>query len=238
MRQVVFGVDLLEGVEGCNAYLLSGPDGPTLVDTGLARQAEAIIGQLEEAGYALSDLRAIVLTHCHADHAGNVAELAERSGAQVLAHRDEVPFVEGKATLPSASRLMRILSWLSERSSILREQPMFKAPRGKVDRALVDGDVLDALGGLRAVHAPGHTPGTLCLYHAERRTLFCGDALFNANPLTGRPGLRFPLPMATTDIDQARESARMLSEMAVDVLCPGHGKPILEGADKKMRALF
>ena len=238
MRQVVPDVYLLKGVQGCNIYLLAGAGGLTLLDTGWAGQADAIVGQLQEGGHALADLRAIVLTHSHPDHAGSVAELAARSGAQVLAHRDEIPFIEGKESLPSASRLLRLLTWMSERSGWLREQPMFRTPLANVNRALVGGDMVDPLGGLRVIHVPGHTPGSICLYHPERRILFCGDALFNANPLTSRAGLRLPIPMATMDNAQARESARKLSELAVDVLCPGHGQPILEGAGEKIKALF
>ena len=73
---------------------------------------------------------------------------------------------------------------------------------------------------------------------AERRILFCGDALFNANPITGRPGLRLPIRLATLDNAQARDSVRKLSTMAVEVLCCGHGEPILDGAGEKMRALL
>ena len=147
MRQVVPDVYLLEGVQGCNIYLLAGAGGLTLLDAGMAGQADRIAGQIQEGEHALSDLRAIVLTHFHVDHAGSVAELAGRSGAKVLAHRDEVPFVEGRATLPSASRLMRVLIWMSDRLSQLSDRGMFQTPPAKVDRALTEGDMVEALGG-------------------------------------------------------------------------------------------
>lgn len=98
--------------------------------------------------------------------------------------------------------------------------------------------MIETPGGLRVVHTPGHMPISMCLYQPERRILFCGDALFNADPMTGRPGLDFPIRMVSVDNARARESVRKLSELPIDVLCCGHGEPILDGADEKMRALL
>jgi glyoxylase-like metal-dependent hydrolase (beta-lactamase superfamily II) len=87
------------------------------------------------------------------------------------------------------------------------------------------------------IHVPGHTPGSISLYQPQRQILFCGDALFNANPLTGTPGLQLPLPAATVDDEQARASVCKLSALELRVLCCGHGEPILDGAGEQIAAL-
>ena len=140
MRQVVSGVYLMEGLRGGNVYLLISSKGLTLVDSGLGGDADLIVTQLQEAGYALSNLHSIVLTHAHGDHTGSSVELARRSGAQVLAHRDEVPYIEGTKTMPMASLSQRLLSWMGERI-------VFRRVPGKVDRILEDGDTIESLGG-------------------------------------------------------------------------------------------
>ncbi|MGD9162097.1 MAG: MBL fold metallo-hydrolase [Desulfobacteraceae bacterium] len=94
------------------------------------------------------------------------------------------------------------------------------------------------MGGLQVIRTPGHTPGSICLYHAERQILFCGDALFNANPITGRPGLRFPIRIVTLDNTLAHDSVSRLSTLAVEALCCGHGDPILERAGEKKALLM
>ena len=81
LRQVVSNVYSIEGLRGANVYLLVSDKGLTLVDSGLAADVERIAAQLLEAGYALSDLHSIVLTHAHGDHTGGAVELARRSGA-------------------------------------------------------------------------------------------------------------------------------------------------------------
>jgi len=233
MRQIVPDIYMVEGLraDSGNVYLLVSGEGLTLVDSGLAGAADQIEAQLREGGYRLSDVRAIVLTHAHADHMGSVAELARRSGAQVLAHQEEIPYIEQAKSMPGASPFQRLMNWLSDRT-IMKRSPC------KVSRPLQDREVIEAPGGLQVLHAPGHTPGSIALYQPERRILFCGDVFFNKNPMTGKEGLQLSLPLFTLDMRQARESARKLAALPVEVLCFGHGEPISEGANEKTWALL
>jgi len=231
VREIASDVWLFEGLRAGNVYLLGSGEGLTLVDTGLTSDVGQIVAQLEEGGFAPGHLQAIVLTHAHGDHAGGAAELARRSGADVIAHRDEVPYIEQTRSLRPGSLIGQVMNWLSSRL-------VFRTSPCEVDRAVEDGDVIEGLGGLEVVHTPGHTPGSMSLYQRERRILFCGDALFNADPMTGRPGLDFPIRVVSVDNAQARASVERLAELPIDVLCCGHGEPILEGANEKIEALL
>jgi len=167
------------------------------------------------------------LTHCHVDHTGSAAELVRRSGARVLAHRDEVPYIEKTESLPASSFVRRLLDWVSDR--------VFRTSACQVDQALEDGDVVDALGGLQVIHAPGHTPGNIALYGSKRGILFCGDTIFNGNPLSGRGGIQPPPRVVSLDATRAEASARMLAQLPAEVACFGHGEPILERAGERLR---
>ena len=193
MRQIVPGVYLVEGLRTAHVYLLASEDGLTLIDGATPGEAGKIATQIEEAGYTLSEIRAIVVTHAHSDHTGCVAELARRSGAQVLAHQDDAPYLERTASLPYTAFLQRLVFGLSERV-IFRFEPC------KVDRPLQDGDIVQALGGLCVIHVPGHTPGSIALYLPERQLLFCGDIFFHNNP---RRGLQISPEIVSVDVAQA-----------------------------------
>lgn len=231
MRQIVSDVYVMEGLRGGNVYLLVSGEKLALVDSGVVGDVDQIVSQLKEAGFALPQLQHIVLTHAHGDHTGGAAELARLSGAQVLAHRVEAPFIERTIPMPAASLIKRVMNWLSDHI-------MFRLSPCKVDLLLDDGQTIDAMGGIQVIHAPGHTPGSMCLYHPERRILFCGDALFNANPISRRPGLQLPMQLISWDNAQARHSVGTLSELAIDALYCGHGEPVLDEPAEKIRALL
>src|SRR5436309_2472112 len=72
--------------------------GPTLVDTGLPRQVDAIRAALAEAHLAVTDLKRIILTHQDIDHVGSLHELVQDSGARVLASTTETPYIDGALT--------------------------------------------------------------------------------------------------------------------------------------------
>lgn len=231
MREIVQDVYLLEGLRSSNVYLLVSDGGLALVDTGLASDAERIVAQIEQGGYALAALRAILLTHAHGDHVGGTARLLHRVDAEVLAHRAEVPYIEGRERLPARSLMQKLSRWVSAR--------MAGGGQGiEVTRGLESGEVLDILGGLKVLHTPGHTPGSVCFYQEEREILFCGDLLFNGHPLTGRGGLTYAPRIFSVDPGEAEKSAQSLFELAVQVLCVGHGEPVVEEVGAKVEALF
>jgi glyoxylase-like metal-dependent hydrolase (beta-lactamase superfamily II) len=230
MRQITPDIFLLEGLRTSNVYLLVSPEGLTLVDTGMTGEAKKIASQLAQAGYAIADLRQVVITHAHPDHTGSAAEIVRLSGAKILAHKDEAPYLAGTATLPPGSWLQRVLFRLS---ALIMPNP----PPLKVDLALEAGELIPATGGFTVVHAPGHTPGSLCLYHPARKILICGDAILSKHPLTGRQGLQEPLVLFSARPAQVWESIRKLAGLEVQVLLSGHGAPVLENAGKQIKAL-
>jgi glyoxylase-like metal-dependent hydrolase (beta-lactamase superfamily II) len=75
-----------------NAHLIIGQAGCILVDTGLPGSERKIARVLARHGLGLRDIKLIIVTHAHVDHAGAAARLRELSGAPVLAHRDDLDF--------------------------------------------------------------------------------------------------------------------------------------------------
>src|SRR6266540_2531011 len=98
-----------------------------------------------------------------------------------------------------------------------------------------DGKALDLPGRPRAVHAPGHTPGSAALLLEGRRVLLTGDTLVTRNPLTGRLGPQIMPSGLNQDTPLALRSLDALDGIPADVLLPGHGDPFTEGATEAVR---
>jgi glyoxylase-like metal-dependent hydrolase (beta-lactamase superfamily II) len=93
--EVAPGIHWIEGING-NCYLLVDKE-ITLIDTGLPHKAKKILRYIsDELHRAPSDLKMIVLTHCHVDHIGNARELRNLTGAKIAAHKDDAVYISGK----------------------------------------------------------------------------------------------------------------------------------------------
>jgi glyoxylase-like metal-dependent hydrolase (beta-lactamase superfamily II) len=206
-------------------YLVRAGSRWTLVDTGYATDLPLLEEELRSLDAKVSHIGQIVLTHCHVDHAGSVAEVQRRSEVETLAHRLDAPVIRGEAKAGEPI--------LSEQERRFLEQMRYggqmEAEPARVDRELEDGDIV-RLGEEEAlvVHAPGHTEGSIALYLASRGLLFTGDAVaaMGQRPIVG---------VFNVDPKRARQSFQRLAELELEVACFGHGPPVVSGAGELMR---
>ena len=222
MIQIITGVYLLSsflgvGAWGANVYLLVDDD-LTLVDTGFSGRADLILEQIEELGYSPSDVKRIIITHHHADHTGGLAALKRATQAEVIAHPADAPYIDGTLPQPGPVRPQWLSKLLAHFSWLLATEPVV------VDTLVNDGDELPILGGIKILHTPGHTPGSICLYLQSKDLLIAGDLLAH------RFGLRLPSRGFTVDIAQEIQSVKRVASLEFDIICFGHGLPIMRNA--------
>ena len=206
------------------ALILDEQHGPTLVDTGVAGQLDALAEVLSELGLKVTDLRRVILTHQDPDHIGSLAEVVRVSGAEVLAHADDTPYIEGRLPLlklPPPEQREAVLANMPPQARAIFSQPLTPV---KVDRTLADGERLELAGGVQVIFTPGHTPGHISLYLERSRALVSGDALVSSE---GR--LLGPRERATPDMTEARLSVVKLSKLDVDTILTYHGGVVGDG---------
>ena len=191
----------------------------TLVDTGSAGSARRVLTALEAVGRAPDDVRQIVLTHSHGDHAGEGARLRELTGAPVLAGAADVEAIAGRAPYAHAPRAWgrAVYGWLAR-------FPRFEVDRGVTERTEIDG-------GLVVLPAPGHTAGHLAVWAPDDRALMAGDAVWNV------AGFRPSWRAFTQDPERNRETVRELADLPSESVFTGHGPPIRRGGRSHLRAL-
>ena len=218
-----------------NVYLAEG-EPLTLVDAGPRYDParEALEVALAGHGYRVADLRRIVLTHAHPDHCGLAAELARVSGAEVLTHATNLPWLADDASTHSLAFYGEVMRWagvpvepLMGLARMQRSTDRYAEPVTP-DHTLADGDVL-WLGGedWQVLHTPGHAGGLICLYQPQRRLLISSDHLLrdiSSNPLVEPPAPgEAELPRRLVEY---MAQLRRVAELDVALALPGHGLPI------------
>ncbi|MGW7266131.1 MBL fold metallo-hydrolase [Streptomyces sp. NPDC054842] len=212
------------------AYLWCDGDELTLIDAGPSGSAARITEAVAGTGRDVRDVRRIVLTHFHEDHADGAGEFAALSGAAVLAHRLDARVVRGEVPEPRSVFEDWERPIHARASELLPPRPGTPVrPPGITEVA--DGDVLDFGGGAHVVHAPGHTDGSVALHLPEHGVLFTGDAVA-ASPVDGS----VMLGVFNLDRSRAVASFQRLAALGTDVACFGHGDPVIGQASAAPRA--
>ncbi|HEX2865347.1 MAG TPA: MBL fold metallo-hydrolase [Deinococcales bacterium] len=209
----------------------------TLVDAGMPEMLPLIRHALEAQGLRLEDVRRLVITHGDLDHMGGAAELVEATGAEVIAHERELPFVTGAeilrhaptpediAKMPPQMREM-MLSLPPERLASINRRPV---PL-EVNRVVKGGD--EVVPGVEVIETPGHTPGHVSLWIPSEATLVTGDAV---NTRGGRVNL--PPAHFTPDMASAKSSIQALAAFPATRLISYHGGEIAGDQAEALRAL-
>ena len=196
-----------------NCYLVTDGTKAILVDTASRQNLDQVIAECDKY-----EMKLIVLTHVHFDHAENAAELSGRYGIPVAVHRKDEELFESydRQPMKSSGPVGRVVLGLSLK--VLRNTPV-KRPENLV--YVREGDDLGAYGfDAKILEFPGHTLGSVGV-DVEGKHLIVGDALDNWI----RPGVAHLF----RDRDAARKSAEKIRALGDRTVYYGHGKPTKNG---------
>ena len=189
-----------------------GPEGVAIIDPTYESEVDRTIANVEKCGRMRKEIRWVLNTHCHVDHAMADRRFREL-GAQILVGDADADHVE-KGT--------RVTAWYL----VEKQTGKSEFPKCKVDRRLSDGEEL-RLGNkvFQVIHTPGHTPGStsFLLVVDGRNMLFSGDTVLYDARLgwQGNPYADNRAYLASLE----KLDAFTLSRTRVhwDFLLPGHG---------------
>lgn len=197
-----------------NTHIITNEHGVYIVDAGMPLQARRIVNTIRKLGRAPNDVRLILITHGHIDHAGSAVALKRLTGAPIAMHRGDVRLT----TTPSlkippgrnpatdvVARVMRAFGWVAPLDTFTP------------DILLDDGQSLREFGiGARVVHTPGHTAGSVSFLFDDG-TLFLGDSILRL--------ARVSFPLFWEDAAAAYASAQKIFSLKPRECFSGHGKP-------------
>ena len=205
----IFGNSYYVGTHGLSSVLITSPAGHVLIDGDLPESAGMIAGNIQSLGFHIKDVKVIVNSHVHFDHAGGIAELQRRSGAKVVASE-------------WSGRVLK-------HGGVGKGDPQYGtlAPVAAVKNVTLfrDGESLHAGDITLTPHlTPGHTPGGTSWTWKSCEGQVCHDMVYadSLNPISA-PGFRFSsnrdYPHA---IDDFEKSFAFLETVPCDYLITAH----------------
>ncbi len=198
--KIIENVYMLDSAKGSHVFLIKAEQN-ILIDTGLPGQSGRILSELRSLGAVPESIKTILLTHHDVDHTGNAKSLQEATQAKLQAPEKDIPYILGEKKRPGIKRVIGALIHL--------QKPVIHGCHSPGQ----------CFGELKAIAAPGHTPGHTIFHY--RNVLFTGD-LFQVK--NGRFQL---LPeLMNWDTNEVKKSIALLKDLEFDWLCPSHGKPV------------
>lgn len=194
--------------------------GTILFDAAYKGCSKSFSRLLSESNIDPEEIQLIIISHGDFDHAGGAKELSELTGAKIVMHQQDKDNLEKSVfNWPQG-----VTPWGVVSRSILKPLLEMKIdiPAAKVDIVLDDqGLSLEKYGiAGKVIYTPGHSDGSISVV-LESGEAFVGCLAHNRPPFVFRP----KLPIYAKDIDQLKESWKVVLDQGVSKIYPGHGNP-------------
>lgn len=210
-----------------NAFLIE-DNGLTLIDTGLPGSTDKIFTAIKKAGKSPDNIKRVILTHCHTDHAGNAAEIKRLLNVPVFAHSIDAALMEQGIGGRPMKLTPGIINWIVYHL-IIKKAGNTIAPFA-VEEKLKDNDIIPVAGGIQVIHTPGHSAGHIALLVKEQGVLIAADICANFGSLA--------YSTLYEDMVTGKQSILKTTSFSFDKALFGHGSPLLSNASMKIKDRF
>lgn len=209
-----------------NCFLLECNTGYLLIDTGFPGEYKSFLKELAKMNIMISDIKYLLLTHYHDDHAGFAKELLEGSNAKLIVHKNAVSFLEKGERLEYKGKFLNLcVEFLLKTHATLSKRPQKYLPfKIKKDDYILDGDDSNLLQKIglngKILYTPGHSWDSISVILSDGSAIV-GDAAMNFLNIC-RCKHR---PIYAEDYNEVYKSWQKLLKEGAKVIYPSHGKP-------------
>ncbi len=211
-----------------NAYLLDAEE-LILIDTGYKGKHSKILEALHKLNKNPGDIKHILLTHSHPDHAGALADLVALTGARTYMHEEDATLMKqglaGRLPFILSPGLINKLIFNLFMKNTKNENDVVV-----IDQLIQDNELLPLAGGIRVIHVPGHSLGQVCFLLESENLLVVADICSNM----------FGLGWSVVYEDRSvgLQSIKKATSFKFDIAVFGHGNAIRKNAAQKISAKF
>jgi glyoxylase-like metal-dependent hydrolase (beta-lactamase superfamily II) len=223
------------GTRWISFYLVAEGTEFTLVDAGYPGYWKYLAAAIDALGACPQAIRAVIVTHHHADHAGTAERLRSTAGSRVLVGEGDAWIVAGKYPSHASPGFYRQSCLHPSGIRFLAHSAMAGGARYRPVlslEALTKDETLDLPGRPRVIHTPGHTGGHYSVALPERGVLFSGDALASFDYVSGKRGIA--LHRLNDDREIALASLERLATVDAEIVLPAHGEPWTGGSARAL----
>ncbi|MEP7042271.1 MAG: subclass B3 metallo-beta-lactamase [Dokdonella sp.] len=220
----IYGNAYYVGTVGLSSVLIHTDAGAILLDGTLDKSAPLVEANIRALGFKVEDVKLILSSHAHFDHAGGIAALQHDSGATVVAS-------------PSGARALRLGHAVDDdpQAGYVKDSAW---PTVAQVREVHDGEIV-RLGdvAVTAHFTPGHTPGSTTWTWRSCESRQCLNVVYadSLNPISA-PGFHFLADATHPDLTASmRKSIHTVANLPCDILISVH--PDIAGVDKKLQQL-
>jgi len=206
-----------------NAFLLKNSQGCILIDTGLPNSEKKIEHTLNKLNLTFTDIKLIIITHAHIDHAGNAAKIKHLSGAKVIAHHGDLPYYRGEKKMHFCSTGW--FGWVFNKTGAIQkpykqfEPDILLTSKDKfnLNKYGIEGEVIST---------PGHTKGSISVVFDNDKAIV-GDLISSGILLGGIVRInKAKRPPFEDNPLQVSQELQAIANKGVKTFFMGHGGPL------------
>jgi glyoxylase-like metal-dependent hydrolase (beta-lactamase superfamily II) len=212
-----------------NVYLIKTDEGLVLVDAAWPNKAEAIMEGVRRTGHDPADIKHLIITHGHVDHAGSAAEISRLTGAKVYVHANDLALTsKGEAGYDGITVTPGIIPKLVYRLVIKPGGTKYES--FPIEKTIGDGEILPFANDIEVIHSPGHCAGHVSFLLPQDGILIAGDICSNVMGLS--------YSTINEDRSLARKSILKVAEFPFEQAVFGHGNPLKKRANQLLKERF